>query len=61
MLLQKLPSIPEIEFIVVQLIALTLLILAGIKLVLHECESLKRKKPRGRQNQPKKTSEGSSP
>jgi hypothetical protein len=61
MTLSHLPSIPEIEGFVVQVIALILLVLAGAKLVLHEWKSLKSKKGRIRPAQRRKTSQDSIP
>jgi hypothetical protein len=61
MTLQHLPSIGEIEVFVAQLIALILLILAGVRLILHEWRSLHRKKRAPRQNLSKRHTEGPAP
>jgi hypothetical protein len=44
-----LPSIPALEVLVAELIALILFILAGARLILHEWNSLKREKRPKRQ------------
>ena len=58
MTLSHLPSIPEIEGFIIQVIALVLLMVAGVKLVLHECKSLKPKRPRVPPTQRRKTDHG---
>lgn len=44
MIISHLPTIGDIEVFVAQLIALILLILAGVRLILHDWQSLKRKR-----------------
>jgi hypothetical protein len=55
-----LPSIPALEALVAELIALILLILAGARLILHEWHSLRREKRPNRQTPRRKVIPNSS-